>query len=195
MFSNLMSRRLVAVALVGVTAAGLVACGDDAKTAATDTTTTAPASGGSDTSTTADTGSSPAESVPGESTQPDSTQPKVPFDEGVAKLQDSIDAAKGDTCELFKVYSGEFNVEDPTTPDQVRQAIDLTVSLFSAIADAAPADQAAAKDKISSGVTTMRSAMEAANYSVDSFNNGDYFNQDLQDGLKAFTEAGGTNCK
>ena len=93
------------------------------------------------------------------------------------------------------MYSGDFRVEDPKTPDQVRKAIELTSSLFTAIADAAPADQAAAAAKIKSGITAMTSSMESTNYSVESFGAGGYFNQDLRDGLQAFGTAAKDQCK
>lgn len=196
-FSDLMSRRLVAVTLVGACALGLVACGDDkADTTAnlTTTTTTTPttttdAAAAGDPTTTADGGSTPEDS------SPESTGAQLPFAEGVAQLRDSIEAADGDACKLYAVYTGEFRVEEPKTPDEVRQAIELTTSLFNGIADSAPADQADAVAKIKSGVETMKSSMEASNYSVESFSAGGYFNQDLQDGLKAFATTAETTCK
>jgi hypothetical protein len=187
--SDLSSRRLVALTLIGACTFGLVACGSDKTDTKADPATTTTSAAGAETSTTAPAGSTSPDSAPG------TTAAQIPFDEGVAQLQASIDGANGDTCKLYAVYSGDFRVEDPKTPDQVRKAIELTSSLFTAIADAAPADQAAAAAKIKSGVTAMTSSMESTNYSVESFGAGGYFNKDLRDGLQAFGTTAKDQCK
>jgi hypothetical protein len=78
------------------------------------------------------------------------TQPQLGVAEGVAKLNQSIDAAKGDRCALAKIVQ-TLNIAVPTNADQTKQAVAAVVRYFNVLADAAP-DQAAVLRKAASGL-------------------------------------------
>jgi hypothetical protein len=138
------ARRTLALLLVCLVPV-VVSCGGDKKAdsaGATTTSASAPQTITGDTSATTQT-----------------TQPQLGVAEGVAKLDQSIDAAKGDECALAKVVQS-LNIAVPTNADETKQAVAAVVRYFNALADAAPG-QATVLRKAASGLDA---EAKAANY-------------------------------
>ena len=137
------ARRTLALLLVCLTVPALVSCSDDPDEGAKESTTTVAPDGN-----TAD-------------TDPPTTLAQLPFAEGVAKMNDNLDAAAGDVCALVQSL-GTLNVADPTTPEEGKQAVEIVTKYLNAIADAAP-DEAGA---LHGAADEFAAEAEAANYDV-----------------------------
>ena len=164
--------RRAAVATIALVAAfGLVAtaCGDDKNdSASSDKTTTTAASGEA-------TGN---------------------FDVLVGALQKKLDAAKGDLCGMLTaVQSAGAQLPDPKTPDQVKQAITLTSTLYNELADDATADLAADAAVVRAAVTQLEAEAKAKGYSAESLTKSTAFDsEEFQASSGKLEQAATTKC-
>jgi hypothetical protein len=138
------ARRTLALLLVCLTVPALVACSDDPDEGSKASTTTAA-----------------PDNASGSTEAPPTTSEQLPFAEGVAQMNQNLEAATGDVCALVASL-GTVNVADPTNPDEAKQAVDVVVKYLDAIADAAP-DEAAPLHK---AADDFQAEAEAANYDV-----------------------------
>ena len=134
------ARRSLALLLVCLTVPALAACGAAGDVDAKGTTTTA--------------ASNTTEAPP-------TTVPQVPFAEGVATMNNNLEASKGDVCKLVQSLS-TVNVADPANAEEAKQAVEVVVAYLDAIADAAP-DEAATLHK---AADDFQAEGEAAGYDV-----------------------------
>lgn len=180
--------------------AGSAACGDDEPAKAGGSTTTSTMASTTSSAEATSTTSTSTTTVEGGGTTPaapptsgdEAPTPTVAFAQGVQQLRTAIDDAGSDLCALTKVFDAGFQVEDPTTADQTREAVDVVTAFFLAIADAAPPAQASAAAKIRTGVDKLRADAAAANYDPASLANG--LGQDLSDGLTGVMGAARQQC-
>jgi hypothetical protein len=152
-----LSRRLLALAVAIVATLGLVAtaCGDDSTDeASSKTTTTAKGSGsdGGDTTTTA--------ASDGSST----TVEKLSFDEGIKTLRSKIDEADGDLCNLIGIFDEDINIEDPSSTEQTKEAVDVLAELFTAIGEAAGSEG----EDLTTAAQKLKDEAEKAGYTTES---------------------------
>src|SRR4051812_34465109 len=99
------ARRSLALLLACLVIPLLASCGDDGDVDAKGTTTTT------------------ADKASNTTAAPPTTTPQVPFAEGVAKMNDNLEAATGDVCALVASL-GTVNVADPTSPEEAKQAVE-----------------------------------------------------------------------
>lgn len=113
-----------------------------------------------------------------EGTDADTTSDTVSdedFDAAIGELTDQIDAADGDACGLLDVFTQMSTVDlpNPSTAAQVKTATGLLDQLFTAIADSAPAENAAEAETIRSTVESFDAAVEENDYDPEWFNSDD----------------------
>lgn len=94
-------------------------------------------------------------------------KPTIAFDEGIEEIERAVDAAGTDPCKLIDALSTS-NVGDPTTPDQVRRALEVTRSLFLAIATSLDKDKPDDAAAIRAGTDRFTEAVEQSDYAAGS---------------------------
>jgi hypothetical protein len=159
-----MSRRrtilLPFIALVAVIALVTGACGgdDSAGDDSEKTTTTAEES-----TTTADDGS-------GEDA-PTTTVSDADFEASVTEAKEALAAAGDDPCKVMETFESlGMSIGNPTNRDQRKQATELAVAFYVALADAAPADLAEQADQIRATVEKIEQEGEETDYSEEFLN-------------------------
>lgn len=159
------TRSILAAALTAVCALTLVAgaCSSD-ESGSKKTTTTERSSG--------EKASDKKDGDGSSTTEPEQTTSTVTdkeFDSTIKELETKLDAAGTDQCQLFAIFSSP--TPDPTGKDQGKQAVEFISKLLTAVANAAPAEQATAAAALKTAATDLSKEAEAAGYS-DQFLNG-----------------------
>ncbi len=78
-----------------------------------------------------------------------------------------LDAAGKDACKLQAIVLGQFDLPDPSTTVQAKTAAAVIVRLFTAIADAAPADQAVSANAWRAAANYLTTFAKRADFSAD----------------------------
>lgn len=159
------TRSYLAAAVAALCALTLVAgaCSSD-ESAGKKTTTTEKSSGEKAKDSKDSKGSSTTE--PRQTT---STVTDKEFDSTIKELETKLTAAGTDQCQLFAIFSSP--TPDPSGPEQGKKAVEFIAKLLTAVADAAPSDQAAQATALKTAATDLTKEAETAGYS-DKFLNG-----------------------
>jgi hypothetical protein len=122
---------------------------------------------------------SPTVAAPGVTT---TTKPRIPFATGLAQMQATLAAAKGNACKLYNFSNDLQTVDNPSTPDESKAAADILAAYFMDIADVMQPDHPTQSTDLRNETNKFIAQAAKANYnlndpSVNALNNDASFKQ------------------
>jgi hypothetical protein len=97
---------------------------------------------------------------------PTTTIARIPFAAGLAAIQQSLAAAKGDPCKLYNFPKGLQALKNPATEDESKAAVTVLTTYFMDIADVLADDHPTQAASLRSATTKYTQAAEKANYDL-----------------------------
>jgi hypothetical protein len=109
------------------------------------------------------------------------------FESSVQEAKDALEDAGTDPCKVMETFETlGMSIGNPSNTEQRKQATELAVAFYLALADAAPSDLSAEADQVRSTVEKIQQEGEESNYSEEFLNEPQAIKDDA-----SFNEASG----